>query len=107
MLEVNQPMKKRFLKTGSVCKVTFELPATAVNGGRKVALAGDFNDWDRDGTLMKRRKDGSCSITLDLPSNREYQFKYLIDGMGWENDWQADRYLPNSFGDCDHSVVIA
>ena len=61
-------MKKRFLKTKPVCKVTFELPPEAANGASKVALAGDFNDWDTKATLMKRRKDGYFSITLDLPA---------------------------------------
>jgi 1,4-alpha-glucan branching enzyme len=99
-------MKKRFLKTKPVCKVTFELPQEAARGARKVALVGEFNSWDGESALMKRRKDGSFSITLDLPANREYQFKYLIDGDCWENDWQADKYLPSSIGDCENSVVV-
>jgi len=98
-------MKKRFLKTKPVCKVTFELPTEATRGASKVVLVGEFNNWDAGSTLMKRRKDGSYSITLDLPVNREYQFKYLIDGH-WENDWNADNYLPNPSGDCENSVVI-
>ena len=99
-------MKKRFLKTRPVCKVTFEMPPEAINGARKVALVGDFNDWNADSALMKRRKDGSYSITIDLPANREYQFKYLIDDTCWENDWSADDYRPNSIGDCENSVVV-
>ena len=99
-------MKKRFLKTKPVCKVTFELPHEAARDARKVALVGEFNSWDTESTLMKRRKDGSYSITLDLPANREYQFKYLIDGECWENDWSADSYLPNDIGDCENSVVV-
>ena len=99
-------MKKRFLKTRPVCKVTFELPSKAINGASKVALVGEFNSWDTTSTLMKRRKDGSYSITIDLPANREYQFKYLIDDGRWENDWNADKYLPNASGDSENSVVI-
>jgi 1,4-alpha-glucan branching enzyme len=99
-------MKKRFLKTKPVCKVTFELPSEAARGARKVALVGDFNGWDSDRAPMKRRKDGSYSITLDLPANREYQFKYLINGDCWENDWQADKYLPCSIADGENSVVV-
>ena len=37
----------------------FELPSQATRGASKVALAGEFNDWDTSSTLMKRRKDGS------------------------------------------------
>lgn len=105
-MEAMPEMKKRFLKTKPVCKVTFELPPTAANGAHKVALVGDFNGWDAESSLMKRRKDGYYSITLDLPTNQEYQFRYLIDGGCWENDWNADRYQPNSIDDCENSVVI-
>ena len=99
-------MKKRFLKTKPVCKVTFELPSGATRDAGRVALAGDFNNWDTQGTLMKRRKDGSFSITIDLPARQEYQYRYLIDGGRWENDWNADKYLPNDLGDCENSVVV-
>jgi len=99
-------MKKRFLKTRPVCKVTFELPQAAASDAGKVALVGEFNSWDTESTLMRRRKDGSYSITIDLPANREYQFKYLIDDTCWENDWDADNYRPNSIGDCENSVVV-
>ncbi len=98
-------MKKRFLKTKPVCKVTFELPPEAASDASEVALVGEFNGWDTTGFRMKRRKDGSYSITLDLPVNQEYQFKYLIDGR-WENDWNADTYRDNHIGDCENSVVI-
>lgn len=98
-------MKKRFLKTKPVCKVTFELPPEATGDATEVALAGEFNDWDAAGSRMKRRKDGSYSITLDLPVNREYQFKYLIDGR-WENDWNADAYRHSHNGGHENSVVI-
>ena len=99
-------MKKRFLKTKPVCKVTFELPKEITREARTVALVGEFNSWDTTSTLMRRRKDGSFSITLDLPAHREYQFKYLIDNDYWENDWQADKYLPNNIGDSDNSIVV-
>ena len=98
-------MKKRFLKTKPVCKVTFELPPEATREASKVVLVGDFNSWDGSSTLMKRRKDGSYSVTLDLPVKSQYQFKYLIDDR-WENDWNADSYSPNPTGDCENSVVI-
>jgi 1,4-alpha-glucan branching enzyme len=99
-------MKKRFLKSKPVCKVMFELPSQAVNGAAMVTLVGDFNGWDPATTPMKRHKDGTWSVMLDLPRDREYQFRYLIDGERWENDWQVDKYVPNSTGECENSVVV-
>ena len=99
-------MKKRMLKTKPVCKVTFELPSEAANGAASVYLVGDFNDWDTGGTPMKRRKDGSFSVTIDLDCDREYQYKYLIDSQTWKNDWGADKYTASPVGDGENSVVI-
>jgi 1,4-alpha-glucan branching enzyme len=99
-------MKKRMLKTRPVCKVTFELPVEAAGAATAVNLVGDFNGWDTGGTPMKRRKDGSFSVTIDLDCDREYQYKYLIDSQTWENDWSADKYIPSPLGDGDNSVVV-
>jgi hypothetical protein len=43
---------------------------------------------------------------MELPRNKEYRFKYLIDSKHWENDWHADKYVPNSFGNDDSVVVV-
>ena len=99
-------MKKRMLKTRPVCKVTFELPGAAATAATSVYLVGDFNAWDTGSTPMKRRKDGSFSVTIDLDCDREYQYKYLIDNNTWENDWAADKYTPSPIGDGENSVVI-
>ena len=98
-------MKKRFLKSKPVCKVTFDLPCAATASAHKVVLVGDFNDWDTGRTPMKKRKDGSFSVTLDLDCQCEYQFRYLIDDEHWENDWAADRYIPSPVFDGDNSLV--
>ena len=98
-------MKKRYLKTKPVCKVTFDLPAAMIGPARQVSLTGDFNDWNAKSTPMKRRKDGSFTVTVDLQRDAEYQFKYLIDGR-WENDWHADAYRHCHSGGYENSVVI-
>ena len=54
---------------------------------------------------MKKQKSGAFSVKLTLESGREYQFRYLIDGKKWENDWKADKYVPAPFSDAENSVV--
>jgi len=44
------------------------------------------------------------SLTIELQPGRAYRFRYLLDGERWENDWDADAYVPNAFG-TDDSVV--
>jgi 1,4-alpha-glucan branching enzyme len=99
-------IKKQYLKSGPVCRVTFTLPKDAAPEAQNVAIVGDFNNWDREATPMKRLKDGNFTVTLELQRDREYRFRYLIDGNRWENDWHADRYEKNRYGDDDSVVVI-
>lgn len=94
-------LKKKFLKTK--CKVTFELP-DGIEGVEEVFLVGDFNNWDEQATPMSKKKGGKFSITLDLELNRDYQYRYLVNGRDWHNDHHADRYVPNPFSEYN-SVV--
>lgn len=98
-------LKKKYLKSKPICKVSFSLPKDAVKSAKKVAIVGDFNQWDEKAHPMKKLKNGSFTSTIDLEAGKEYQFRYLIDGEQWENDWVADAYVPNAFGDDENSVV--
>lgn len=55
---------------------------------------------------MKRRKDGSFTTTISLKPGQQYRFRYLLDGERWENDNQADAYVPNSFGAVDSLLHV-
>ena len=95
-------LKKTYSKTGKVCRVTFKLPAEVK--AETAVLCGDFNEWQTDETPMKKLKDGSFSAIVSLAPGKAYRYRYLLDGTRWENDWEADEYLPNSHGE-DDSVV--
>ncbi|OGW57316.1 MAG: glycoside hydrolase [Nitrospirae bacterium RBG_16_43_8] len=99
-------IKKQYIKAGSVCKVTFRLPKEAAPEAESIAIVGEFNDWNATKTLMQKTETGDFTITLELPSNREYRFRYLINGTRWENDWHADKYIPNSYGGEDSVAVV-
>lgn len=98
-------MKKKYLKSKNVCKVTFVLPKEAAKDAQTVHLVGDFNQWDMQATPMKKMKDGSFQISMELEAGKSYQFRYLIDGKIWENDWEADQYVPSPYGGAENSVV--
>ena len=95
-------LKKAYTKKGNSCRVTFAVPSEV--SAKKIALCGEFNGWDPKSHLLKRRKDGSFSLTVSLPTGRHYRFRYYVDGERWENDFAADDYMPNPFGS-DDSVV--
>ncbi|MEN8263184.1 MAG: isoamylase early set domain-containing protein [Nitrospirota bacterium] len=98
-------IKKQYLQSNGSCNVSFRLPKEAAPDAQNVAIAGDFNNWDSTETLMKKLKSGDFKLTLKLHRDKEYRFRYLIDGKRWENDWCADKYVPNPYG-CDDSLVI-
>jgi 1,4-alpha-glucan branching enzyme len=79
--------------------VTFELPAEV--NAQTACLCGEFNGWDEESQPMKRHADGSFTLTVSLTPGQSYRFRYLLDGERWENDWEADAYVPNEFGSED------
>ena len=97
-------IEKKFLKAKPVCKVKFSLEGEQYQNASSVLLVGDFNNWKIGETPMKKAKTGSWSVSCDLETGREYQFRYLIDGNNWENDPQADSYVPSGLGS-ENSVL--
>jgi 1,4-alpha-glucan branching enzyme len=98
-------IRKEYLKTRNMCKVTFRLPRIAAPKASNVCVVADFNNWNIYASPMKKLKNGDYTLTVELEPGREYQFRYLIDESKWENDWNADRYVRSPYGS-DNSVVI-
>ena len=99
-------LTKKYVKNSRSCKVTFRLPKEAAPNARMVTIVGDFNDWKITETKMIKLKSGDFKATVEMPCNREYSFRYLIDSDNWENDWFADKYIPNQFGGEDSVVIL-
>jgi 1,4-alpha-glucan branching enzyme len=99
-------LKKKYLKSKPICKVTFELPKQITGEAEVVHLAGEFNDWSTSLTPLAKKKAGHFNVTLDLETGRDYEFRYLIDGYTWENDEEADCYVPSGFPGVENSVVV-
>lgn len=99
-------IKKQFLKTKDVCKVTFELPEDISATTTAAAVVGDFNEWSQTATPMrKRKKDGLYYVTLDLSKEQEFQFRYFVNEKTWLNDEEADSFAPNPYGGEDNCVI--
>ena len=102
-------LKKKFIKSRKVAKVTFEIPETELPGDieiQSIHLVGDFNNWDERASELKYVKRRAYNLTMELDPGVEYQFKYLINGETWYNDWHADRYVRNDQGG-DNCCVYA
>ena len=99
-------IKKQYLKTKPVCKVTFRISEEIGKSAGTAHVVGEFNNWDFFSTPMKKLKKGAFTATLNLEKGREYQFRYLLDNKNWENDASADRFTPTPFGDSENSVIV-
>jgi hypothetical protein len=96
-------------KGNNRCMVRFILPGIAAPNAESVCVVGDFNNWNTQAHCMKKDKNGNYSMSLELEKGKEYQFRYLIDGIDgskWENDWNADRYVRSPYGGSDNSVIV-
>jgi 1,4-alpha-glucan branching enzyme len=94
-------LRKKYLKSKPVCKVSFDFPLEAAPEAKKVELVGEFNNWE---PIEMRKSKGNFTRTLDLPVDQQFEFRYRIDKKIWENDWHADAYVPNNI-DSENSVV--
>ena len=94
-------IKKQFLKSKPVCKVTFTVPAEEANN---VAVVGTFNEWNTEATPLKKLKNGSFKGTVDLETEKSYEFRYVVDG-NYVNEEEADAFAWNDFAGAENSVL--
>jgi 1,4-alpha-glucan branching enzyme len=100
------PLKRKYSRDQTRCRVTFWLPQAAAPGAARVVLAGSFNNWSVDLHPMIRQDNGDFELEVKLESGREYEFGFLIDGVRWDNAWNADRYLWNDHAQRENSVIV-
>lgn len=96
-------IEKAFTPKRSVCKVTFKLPKEMAD--EKVAVVGDFNDWDRNANQLKKTED-AWETTLRFKPETELKFRYFIDGEKWINDDTADGSIGNIYGSEDSILKL-
>lgn len=79
--------------------------ATQAPGATHVAIAGDFNNWQPEVTLMERNGDGNSFVALlPLPPGR-YRYRYVIDGQ-WKSDPNNEYVESNPFGELNSVVEV-
>jgi len=97
---------KEPLPGDSQVRVTFKLPDT--KRADRISVVGEFNNWDSTATPMQfRSSDAEWTATVVLAAGQRYRFRYLLDGREWLNDWYADDYEDNAFGDSDSVVDLS
>ena len=94
-------IKKQFIKTKPVCKVTFSIEAKEA---KTAAVVGDFNNWTAADGELSKLKNGTFKGRFDLPVDNSYEFKYFIDDS-YVNDSEADSYRWNDFANTENGVL--
>ncbi len=94
-------IKKQYLKSKPVCKVTFSIEAKEA---KKVTVAGDWNKWSVKKQPLQKLKNGTFKVTVDLPKDKSYEFKYVVDG-NFVNDDQADGYAWNDYASSENGIL--
>ncbi len=100
-------INKDYLNDRKICNVTFTLPDYFEESFERASVVGEFNNWDADrNKLEKNKKTGLHSVEIELEANKEYRFRYVVDGKTWLNDPEADRFEPTDFGDSENCILI-
>jgi 1,4-alpha-glucan branching enzyme len=94
-------IKKQFVKTKPVCKVTFSVEA---KGAIQASVIGDFNNWNPEEGTLNKLKNGSFKGVFNIDKDASYEFKYLIDGI-FVNEINSDSFLWNEFAGNENSVL--
>lgn len=74
-------------------------------GAHRVALVGDFNDWDSDATPLRAAAGGLWTVTVPLTAGR-YTYTFVVDGERWMADPAAPPAPPDDFGRPGSIVTI-
>lgn len=94
-------IKKQYLKSKPVCKVTFEVAAKEANN---VSVVGDFNKWNSEATPLKKLKNGKFKGVVPFEKGSAFEFKYIIDGA-YVNEESADTYKWNDYANSENGVL--
>ena len=89
--------------TPSTVKLTFVLAPDAATGS--VSVLGDFNHWDPLAHPLKRRSNGTRSVSVEVPAGSTVAFKYLDESGRWFCDPDLPEAAVNEYGETNSIVT--
>ena len=84
-------------------RITFTLHAPEA---KSVLLTGSFCDWQNDGQVLKKDRQGLWKLTIWLSPGR-HEYRFLVDGE-WRDDPGCAERVTNTFGtqNCVRQVTV-
>ena len=73
----------------------------------QISLAGSFNKWAEDVLLMEPAPGGSWGIEIPMLAPGDYQYKFLIDGKNWIEDFTNPYREPDGFAGFNSVLKVA
>ncbi|MEI7547841.1 MAG: isoamylase early set domain-containing protein [Actinomycetota bacterium] len=67
-------------------------------------MVGEFNSWAPGAHPLKKRTNGTRSVTVELPAGRTWEYRYLSADGTWFTDPEAEVQMPNPFGEMNAVV---
>ncbi len=95
------PIKKRYLKSKPICKVTFTINAKEA---KKATVVGTFNGWDYKKNPLNKLKNGIFKTVIDLEVGKTYEFRYLVDDA-FRNEEEADGKVWSEFASAENCLL--
>ncbi len=81
-------IKRQSAKKKGAVKITFTLPLETAP--EATSVTGDFNGWDPLAHPLKKRSNGTRSVSVELTEGEAVEFRYLADGGHWFCDDTVD-----------------
>jgi 1,4-alpha-glucan branching enzyme len=95
-------VSKKYNKTTNEVKLTFKVTKEASQNAKQVFLLCENNGWDPVEMTQLKSGDFKVDVKVEGKLDAEYQYRFRLvmeDGQEiFDNDWEADRYVPNVFG---------
>ncbi len=73
---------------------------------QKVAVTGDFNNWDRDGVPLKRAGKPGLWVTQLRLKPGAYSYDFIVDGEVLVPDPNAPNQMPDGYGGTNSILLV-
>jgi hypothetical protein len=92
-----------WMRGGGAQEVVLQYQAPGV---KLVTLAGDFNDWGREGRRVRVEREGDKWLFRVRVEPGRYEYAFVVDGKKWLPDPKAPGIIPDGFGGMNSVLYV-
>jgi hypothetical protein len=104
------PIKKQYLKSKPVVKVTFEVSKEDARYAKRILLLSEHNGWEA--IELKKFKNGKFKAVADIPTTEQDNYQFIYKAIAEDGGEYAikpdgaDEYTDNGMTDGGKNAVI-